>query len=110
MKMLPVLCLLVSAATSAHAAEPRYDNGFVLESGDGEPVYRLRLNGRLQTRLTLKSFDDASDKDAQVAMARVRALAAPIIDNGVDKGRQAASDAAPDGFKLPIGSTASVPK
>jgi conjugal transfer pilus assembly protein TraV len=49
-------------------------------------------------------------KDAQVAMARVRAMAAPIIANGVDKGRQAASDAAPEGFKLPIGSTASVPK
>lgn len=56
----------------------------------------------------------APTKDAQVAMARVRAMAAPIIANGVDKGRQAASDAAPDvapdGFKLPIGSTASVPK
>lgn len=52
----------------------------------------------------------APTKDAQVAMARVRAMAAPIIANGVDKGRQAASDAAPEGFKLPIGSTASVPK
>jgi conjugal transfer pilus assembly protein TraV len=52
----------------------------------------------------------APTKDAQIAMARVRAMAAPIIANGVDKGRQAASDAAPEGFKLPIGSTASVPK
>jgi hypothetical protein len=43
-------------------------------------------------------------------MARVRAMAAPIIANGVDKGRQAASDAAPEGFKLPISSIASVPK
>ena len=49
-------------------------------------------------------------KDAQIAMARVRAMAAPIIATGVDEGRQAPSDAAPEGFNLPIGSTASVPK
>ena len=52
----------------------------------------------------------APTKDAQIAMARVRAMAAPIIANGVDKGRQAASDAAPEGFKLPISSISSVPK
>jgi conjugal transfer pilus assembly protein TraV len=52
----------------------------------------------------------APTKDAQIAMARVRAMAAPIIANGVDKGRQAAIDAAPEGFKLPISSISSVPK
>lgn len=66
--LLGLLLLSAVHGTPAAAAEPRYDGGFVLESGDGDPVYRLRLNGRIQTRLTLKMFDDASDKDTQVGM------------------------------------------
>ena len=48
--------------------------------------------------------------DAQVALARVRAMAAPVIARGVEQGRQDATAAAPQGFALPFSSaTPSLP-
>jgi conjugal transfer pilus assembly protein TraV len=48
--------------------------------------------------------------DPQVAQARVKAMATPVMIGAVESGRDAAKAAAPAGFALPLGSLKDVPK
>lgn len=48
--------------------------------------------------------------DPQVAQARVKAMATPVMIDAIESGRDAAKAAAPTGFALPLGSLKDVPK
>ena len=74
MKLVPILALFVPALVipAAASAETGYDGGFFVEGEKGDSTFKLRLNGRLQTRLTLEMFE-ADDKDAEIALALQRA-------------------------------------
>jgi len=70
--VLVVAALTPTFPQTAHAAETGYDGGFFVEGEKGEGLYRIRFNGRLQTRLTLEMFE-AEGKDAEIALAVQRA-------------------------------------
>lgn len=77
MKLIPILIptilsslfVLVPAPASAEAG---YDGGFFLEGDKGESTFKIRFNGRVQTRLTLELFE-ADDQDPEIALAVQRA-------------------------------------
>jgi hypothetical protein len=48
--------------------------------------------------------------DPQVAQARVKAMATPVMIDAIESGRDAAKAAAPAGFALPLGSLKDAPK
>ena len=67
------LVAVASAIVSpTHAAETGYDSGFFIAGEKGDAIYRIRFNGRIQTRLTLEMFE-AADKDTEVAFVVQRA-------------------------------------
>ncbi len=52
----------------------------------------------------------AVTSDPQVAQARVKAMASPVMIGAIESGRDAAKAAAPAGFALPLGSLKDAPK